>query len=138
MDTSQVIAKAHIPQEQAQVLKVGDPATLTVPGEEKPVEGKVTVVSPALDPNSTTVEVWVLAKNPEQRLKPGSNVQLSMVAQVVPNALVVPASALLTAPDGARTAGRGLGGLRAAGQYEDYGGGSETKCKGNGEKAGER
>ena len=103
MDTSQVIAKAHIPQEQAQVLKVGDPATLTVPGEEKPVEGKVTVVSPALDPNSTTVEVWVLAKNPEQRLKPGSNVQLSMVAQVVPNALVVPASALLTAPDGATT-----------------------------------
>jgi HlyD family secretion protein len=100
MDTSQVIAKAHIPQEQAQLLKVGDPATLIVPGEEKPVEAKVTIVSPALDPNSTTVEVWVQAKNRDQRLKPGSNVQLSIVAQVVPDALVVPASALLTASDG--------------------------------------
>jgi HlyD family secretion protein len=103
MDTSQIIAKAHIPQEQAQLLKVGDRATLTVPGEVKPVEGKVTIVSPALDPNSTTVEVWVQTKNPEQRLKPGSNVQVSMVAQVVPDALVVPASALLTASDGATT-----------------------------------
>jgi HlyD family secretion protein len=103
MDTSQIIAKAHIPQEQAQLLKVGDRATLTVPGEVKPVEGKVTIVSPALDPNSTTVEVWVQVKNPEQRLKPGSNVQVSMVAQVVPDALVVPGSALLTASDGATT-----------------------------------
>jgi HlyD family secretion protein len=99
MDTSQVIARAHIPQPEAQLLKVGDAATITVPGEEQPVEGKVTVVSPALDPNSTTVEVWVQAKNPGQ-LKPGTSVQLSMVAQVVPDALVIPAVSLLTAQDG--------------------------------------
>jgi len=103
MDVSQVIARSHIPQDQAELLKVGDPATLTVPGEDKPVDGKVTIVSPALDPNSTTVEVWVQAKNPEQRLKPGTSVQVSMLAQTVPNALVVPASAVLTAADGTTT-----------------------------------
>jgi HlyD family secretion protein len=103
MDTSQVVARSHIPQDQAELLKVGDPATVTVPGEDKPVDGKVTVVSPALDPNSTTVEVWVQAKNPGQRLKPGTSVQVSMLAQTVPNALVVPANAVLTAPDGGTT-----------------------------------
>lgn len=103
MDTSQVIAKAHIPQDQAQMLKVGDPVTIAVARDDKPVDGKVTVVSPALDPNSTTVEVWVQAKNPAQKLKPGSNVQLSMLAQTIPNALVVPAEALLTGPDGSTT-----------------------------------
>src|SRR5882724_3774248 len=53
MDISQVIARAHIPQPEAALLKAGDSATLTVPGEENPVDGKITVVSPALDPNST-------------------------------------------------------------------------------------
>ena len=101
MDISQVIAKAHIPQPEAALLKVGDKATITVPGESEPVDAKVTVVSPALDPNSTTVEVWVQAKNPAQRLKPGTSVQVSMVAQTIPDALVIPAAALLTGQDGA-------------------------------------
>jgi RND family efflux transporter MFP subunit len=63
----------------------------------------VTLVSPALDPNSTTVEVWVQAKNPKQTLKPGTSVRLSMVSETVPDALVVPASAVLTAADGNAT-----------------------------------
>src|SRR6266480_1210854 len=100
MDISQVIAKEHIPQPEAALLKVGDKATITVPGESDPVDAKVTVVSPALDPNSTTVEIWVQAKNPAQRLKPGTSVQVSMVAQTVPDALVIPAAALLTGQDG--------------------------------------
>lgn len=101
MDTSQVIARAHIPQSDAALLKVGDKATIAVPGEENPFEGKITVVSPALDPNSTTVEIWVQAKNSEQRLKPGTSVRLSMLAQTISDALVIPAAALLTAQDGA-------------------------------------
>jgi len=101
MDVSQVIARAHIPQQDAALLKLGDKATITAPGEEQPTEGKITVISPALDPNSTTVEVWVQAKNAEQRLKPGTSVQLSMLARTIPEALVIPAAGLLTAEDGA-------------------------------------
>jgi multidrug efflux pump subunit AcrA (membrane-fusion protein) len=101
MDLSQVIAKMHIAQEEAAQIKVGNAATLTVPGEEKPVEGKVTLVSPALDPNSTTVEVWVQAKNPESRLKPGTSGGVSIISETIPDAIVVPASALITSPEGA-------------------------------------
>ena len=100
MDTSSVIAKAHIPQSEAAVLKVGDKGTMTVPGIDEPIEGKVTVVSPALDPNSTTIEVWMEAKNPKHALKPGTSVQLSLTAQTVKDALVVPVSSVITAPDG--------------------------------------
>ncbi len=103
MDLSRVTARAHIPQNDAAVLKVGDKATIAVPGLEEPVEGKVILVSPALDPNSTTVEVWVQAKNPKQTLKPGSSVRLSMISAEVPDALVIPAAALLTGADGAST-----------------------------------
>jgi HlyD family secretion protein len=100
MDISEVIAKAHIPQADAALLRVGDKGTMTVPGLGDPVEGTVTVVSPALDPNSTTVEVWLEAKNPKQQLKPGTSVQLSLTAKTVKDALVVPAAAVISAADG--------------------------------------
>jgi multidrug efflux pump subunit AcrA (membrane-fusion protein) len=103
MDVSQVIARAHIPQQEAALLKLGDKATITAPGENRPVGGKVTVISPALDPNSTTVEVWVQAKNPGEHLKPGTSVQLSMIVQTIHDALVIPAASLLTAEDGKTT-----------------------------------
>lgn len=103
MDLSQVVARAHIPQQNAALLKVGDQAEVTVPGIDTAFAGKVSVVSPALDPGSTTVEVWVTLKNPHERLKPGTSVQVSMIAKSVPDALVVPVASLLTAPDGAVT-----------------------------------
>ena len=100
MNLSQIVARAHIDQQQASQLKVGDAATISVPGQPGALKGKVSLVSPALDPNSTTVEVWVQAANPGERLKPGSNVQVQMVAQAVPHAIVIPAEALLTSSDG--------------------------------------
>ncbi len=103
MDISRVTARAHIPQTDAALLKLGDSATISVPGADKAVEGKVTLIGPALDPNSTTVEIWVEANNPQQKLRPGTSVRLSMVAKTVPDALVIPASALLTGADGATT-----------------------------------
>ncbi len=75
-------------------------ATISVPGQPGALKGKVSLVSPALDPNSTTVEVWVQAPNPGDRLKPGSSVQAQMVAQAVQHAIVIPAEALLTGSDG--------------------------------------
>jgi HlyD family secretion protein len=100
MDISQVVARAHIPQQSAALLKFGDKAEVTVPGMDSPFPGKVSVVSPALDPGSTTVEIWVTLKNPHERIKPGTSVQLSIVAKSVPDALVVPSASLLTAADG--------------------------------------
>lgn len=100
MDTSSVIAKAHIPQEQAAQLKTGDHAAIKAPGDVE-AEGKVALISPALDPNSTTIEVWVEASNPDGHLRPGSSVTVEMLAQSVNDALVVPSSAVLKTPEGA-------------------------------------
>jgi multidrug efflux pump subunit AcrA (membrane-fusion protein) len=101
MNVSQVVARAHIPQTEAALLKVGNRATLSAAGEAEPVEGKVIVVSPALDPGSTTVEIWVQVKNPKQKLMPGTSVQISILAQSIPDALLIPAAALISAPEGA-------------------------------------
>jgi multidrug efflux pump subunit AcrA (membrane-fusion protein) len=97
MDISSVIIKAHVPQSDAMLLRKGDKAEIDVAGLESKLNGMLTLVSPALDPNSTTVEIWVQTANPNQQLRPGMSVQLSITAQTVHDALVVPASALLNA-----------------------------------------
>ncbi len=100
MDLSQVTARAHVSQQEAAQLHVGDSATISTPGQTGEAPGKVTLVSPALDANSTTVEIWVLAANPGEHLRPGSSVRVTIVAKTVPHAIVIPAAALLTDTDG--------------------------------------
>ena len=100
MDLSQVIARVHVSQEDAAHLKVGDAANLVLPDASALIPGKVSVISPALDPANTTVEVWVQAANPNGRLKPGTSVRAEMIAETVPSALVIPQAAVLTSPSG--------------------------------------
>ena len=100
MNISKLIAKGHIPQSEATQLKVGNPAQLKVPGLDDPIEGKVTLVSPALDPGSTTIEVWVEAKKPNPAMRPGITVQVAMTAKTVKDAVVVPAAAVYRNPEG--------------------------------------
>jgi len=101
MNTSRLIAKAHVPQSEAAVLKVGNPAELKIPGLDEPIKGRVSLVSPALDPGSTTIEVWVEASKPDPALKPGMTVELSMTAKMVKDALVVPTAAIYKNSEGA-------------------------------------
>ena len=99
MDTSKLIAKAHIAQDVAVELKVGDAAELSFEGLDDPIKGRVMLISPALDPGSTTIEVWIEAIKPGPALKPGMNVSVEAVANSVKNALVVPASAVYKNPE---------------------------------------
>jgi HlyD family secretion protein len=100
MDTSKVVVRLHIPQQQAELLQPGQAATLRIPGLDKDVPAKVTLLSPALDPNSTTEEVWVEADNPQGELKPGTTANVSILTKTVSDALVIPASSILTGADG--------------------------------------
>jgi len=100
MNISRLIAKAHIAQSEAAALKVGDPAVLKIPGLDKSVKGRVALVSPALDPGSTTIEVWVESLKHDPDLKPGMTVEISATAKTVKDAVVVPAGAVYKNPDG--------------------------------------
>jgi multidrug efflux pump subunit AcrA (membrane-fusion protein) len=101
IDTSAIIAKAHIPQQDAVLLKVGNSAELTALGIDEPIPAKITVVSPATDANSTTVEVWAQATNKKDQLRPGTTARLSISAQKIDNTLTVPLSAIVKQPEGA-------------------------------------
>jgi HlyD family secretion protein len=100
MDISQVVARAHIAPAEAAELKVGDEANI-IGSDNIPVSAKVTQISPALDSTNTTIEVWAQAVNPGGHLKPGASVRVELIAKTVPDALVIPQTALLTSGSGA-------------------------------------
>jgi multidrug efflux pump subunit AcrA (membrane-fusion protein) len=98
VDISKIVARANVPMKEAAAIKPGRPARLT--GPEGDISGIVTVVSPAVDPSTTTIEVWVQADNPGELLKPGATVQVSIVAETLRDTMVVPATAILNSDDG--------------------------------------
>jgi len=100
MDTSALLAKLHISQIQAQQLKLGAPASITVRGLDEPLPAKVSLISPALDPGSTTVEVWLRVENPKGALKAGTPVRTTITGRTAENALTLPQEAIQTGPDG--------------------------------------
>ena len=94
MNTSRLIAKAHISQTEAVLLKVGNKAEIALPGLDEPIKAKVSLISPALDPGSTTIEVWVESTKPNLALKPGMSARVNVIAKSEEDALVVPAAAV--------------------------------------------
>jgi HlyD family secretion protein len=100
MDTSVLLAKIHIAQIVAQRLKVGDEASIAVPAVPDPVLAKVSLISPALDPGSTTVEVWLRIENHAGTYKVGTPVRASIKGRSVASATKIPVAAVLTAQDG--------------------------------------
>jgi multidrug efflux pump subunit AcrA (membrane-fusion protein) len=100
MDVSRVKAVANVPQAQAATIRTGNAATIRLDDGQTTAPGRVTVVSPATDPATTTVQVWVEADNSAGRLKPGASAHVSIVTEIVKNAVVVPAAAILPGEEG--------------------------------------
>ena len=94
MDTSVLIAKLHIAQSEAQQLALGSAATISVLGIDDPIVARVSLISPALDPGSTTVEVWLRVENANGELKAGTGVHAALKGVPLSNALLIPADAV--------------------------------------------
>jgi HlyD family secretion protein len=104
MDISHVIARINVPEADATAVKVGQRVVITQSDNSEGVDGKVKVVSPAADVNTTTVQVWVDIPNLGERLKPGTSVHAVIVAEEFKAATVVPAAAILPGEEGGTAA----------------------------------
>jgi multidrug efflux pump subunit AcrA (membrane-fusion protein) len=100
MDISKVVARINIPQNQGGSVKVGQTAEVIPVDGGDTIQGRVTVVSPATDLNSTTSQIWVESDNPGEKLKPGASVHVKIITELVKNATTVPATAILPGEEG--------------------------------------
>jgi HlyD family secretion protein len=100
MDTSSLVAKLHFTPEQALKMKVGNVAKALISGVDEPVEGVVSLISPAVDAGSTTLEVRVTLPNKSGALKAGSSVHMSVAGRTLASVLTAPNEALIKTSSG--------------------------------------
>ncbi len=94
-DMSSVWILVNIYQNDVAYVHVGDPVTIENESYAGVVRGKIEYISPALDPNTRTLQARIEAPNPGERLKKEMYVTAEVQAGVIPNALFVPNSSVL-------------------------------------------
>ena len=100
MDVSSVVARVNVPTADATGVKVGQDATISIADTGQDIPAKVRVVSPATDPSSSTVQIWVEASNPDRRLKVGEAAHVTIVTETIKNAMLIPVAAVLPGETG--------------------------------------
>ena len=95
----------NVPQSDADAVRVGQPAVLTVPDlPGRQFHGTITRTASALDPASRTLLVEVQAPNPDGTLLPGMYSQVSLVGPRTHPSLLIPGDTLVVRPDGTQVA----------------------------------
>lgn len=97
VDTSVLIAQGSAPEDLLRELKVGQLVRVTVaayPGKQ--FEGRLTFIHPQIDPERRVAHVWAEIRNPDGQLKEDMFARLSVVVGGGPEALVIPAAALMS------------------------------------------
>jgi cobalt-zinc-cadmium efflux system membrane fusion protein len=94
-DMSSVWILVNIYQNDVAYVHLGDAVTVENESYPDAVHGRIEYISPALDPNTRTLQARIEAANPGERLKKEMYVTAQVQAGVIPNALFVPNSAVL-------------------------------------------
>jgi multidrug efflux pump subunit AcrA (membrane-fusion protein) len=97
-DRSQVNVVARVYEEDLGKVKLGQAAVVhTLAYPDKAFTGTVSLIGPALDPLSRTVEVWIALANPESLLKPNLFARVGIVLHQGDAILAVPTAAIIEA-----------------------------------------
>ena len=89
-----------IPQRQLPRVSLGLPVRVGLDDRDFQVEGRITAISPEVDPVTRNVRIQAQIDNPQEQLLPGMYVTLSVVLPASRDVVAVPATAVLFAPFG--------------------------------------
>jgi cobalt-zinc-cadmium efflux system membrane fusion protein len=94
-DMSTVWVLANVYQNDLAYVKIGDAVSVVTDAYPDTFQGKVSYISPAVDPNSRTLQARIIVTNRGEKLKKDMYVTATVGAGTIENALAVPDSAVL-------------------------------------------
>jgi RND family efflux transporter MFP subunit len=95
-DLSSVWVQADIFESDIPLIRSGQAAKITAPTlGDGSIQGTVSFLQPAVDPQTRTMTARIQVPNPQMRLRPGMFVQVSFQAPIGAEAVAVPRSAVL-------------------------------------------
>jgi len=84
-----------VPEQYAGLVEPGREISFSIKGTEEPFEGRVYAVEPTVDPATRSLTVRAESPNPRGRLVPGAFADVELTVRAVPDALAVPAIAVI-------------------------------------------
>jgi len=94
-DLSTVWVLANVYQADLQYVKSGDNVVVQTDAYPESFHGKISYVSPALDPNTRTLQARIVVDNPGEKLKRDMYCTVTVTAGVMKNATAVPNAAVM-------------------------------------------
>jgi membrane fusion protein, heavy metal efflux system len=94
-DMSTVWILANVYQNDLAYVKAGDAVDVQTDSYPDTFHGKISFLSPALDPNTRTLQARLVVDNPGGKLKNNMYCAATVTAGVIPNAIAVPDAAVL-------------------------------------------
>ncbi|HUO35323.1 MAG TPA: efflux RND transporter periplasmic adaptor subunit [Candidatus Acidoferrum sp.] len=94
-DMSTVWILANVYQNDLAYVHEGDSVAVTTDSYPDTFHGKISYISPALDPNTRTLQARLVIDNPGEKLKKDMYCVATVTAGTIPNALLVPDAAVL-------------------------------------------
>jgi len=97
MDYRQLILEVSLPGKELGRVKINQPVrVLNYLAERDTLMGRVTQVSPALDPGTRSFKATILVENPDWKLRPGMFVKAEIVVERRENTIVIPKDVVLS------------------------------------------
>jgi cobalt-zinc-cadmium efflux system membrane fusion protein len=94
-DLSTVWVLANVYQADLALIRSGDDVDVQTDAYPGTFHGRISYVSPALDPNTRTLQARIVVDNPGEKLKKDMYCTVTVSAGSIPNAIVVPDSSVL-------------------------------------------
>ncbi len=97
MNYSQLYMEVNLPEKDMVQIEIGNQAKITnytLPNDT--IIGKITQLSPAIDPTTRTFKGLVVINNPKLRLRPGMYVKADIVVDKKENTIVIPKDIILS------------------------------------------
>src|ERR1700733_11857840 len=94
-DLSTVWVLANVYQADLAYVQSGDDVVVQSDAYPGSFHGKISYVSPALDPNTRTLQARIIVDNPGEKLKRDMYCTVTVTAGSIPNAIAVPDSSVL-------------------------------------------
>ncbi len=94
-DLRTVWVLANVYQADLAAVRTGDDVVVETDAYPGSFHGRISYVSPALDPNTRTLQARIVVDNPQEKLKRDMYCTVTVTAGSIPNAIAVPDSSVL-------------------------------------------
>jgi HlyD family secretion protein len=99
INASQVQIIVHVTEKNMDQVSLNMPAKIALAANAATYQGKVTEITPAVDPKTGLFDVKITVDNKNNQIKPGMAVNVTLQANGKPGVLLVPKQAIVTEGD---------------------------------------